>query len=52
MEALSRIPKVLETLDDMRSAYNVEEVFANYKKNVKIFIESMKNEVAALINQY
>jgi hypothetical protein len=42
MEALSRIPKVLETIDDMKNSYDVEKVFANYKSNVKKFIESMK----------
>lgn len=52
MEALSRIPRILETLEEMRSTHTLEEVFTNYKKNVKYFIESMKNEVIALINQY
>ena len=42
MEALARIPKVLETIEDMKNNYDVEKVFTNYKANVKMFIQSMK----------
>ena len=42
MEALTRIPKVLDTIEDMKNNYDIEKVFTNYKANVKIFIENMK----------
>jgi len=50
MESLSRIPKVLSTIDEMKNNYEVEKVFANYKANVKKFIATMKVEVSGLIN--
>lgn len=52
MEALRSIPKVLDSLDQIRSNSDPADVLAAYKKNVKIFISSIKDEVAALINQY
>jgi len=50
MESLSRIPKVLSTIEDMKNNYDIEKVFANYKANVKKFIEAMKIEISGLIN--
>lgn len=43
MDALTRIPKVLETVDEMRRNHPLEEVFSNYKHNVKLFIQNMKD---------
>ena len=43
MEAINRIPKILETVEQMRENYDIEQVFESYRKNVKIFIESMKD---------
>lgn len=43
MEAISRIPKILETVEQMRENYDIEQVFESYRKNVKIFIEAMKD---------
>lgn len=52
MEAISRIPKVLDTIEQMRENYDLYQVFENYKKNVRLFIEAMKDEVSQLINHY
>ena len=52
MQALARIPKVLQGVEDLRSNNSLEEVFANYKKNVRLFIESVAQEVGQLIDKY
>jgi len=42
MQALRRIPKVLEGVEDLRKDGDVETAFREYKQNVKLFIENMK----------
>lgn len=36
----------------MKNNYDLEKVFENYKANVKIFIQSMKDEISDLISSY
>jgi hypothetical protein len=52
MEALNRIPKILETVEQMNENHDIVKVFESYKKNVRIFIASMKEEVSSLIKRY
>ena len=52
MDALTRIPKVLQTVEEMRQNHPLEQVFANYKGNVQLFIQTMKDEVIELITNY
>jgi hypothetical protein len=42
MQAFASIPKVLDQVEDIRYHRNSEYAFEEYKRNVKIFIESMK----------
>lgn len=52
MQALSRIPKVLTRVEDLRYQGNIEYAFEEYKKNVRIFVDNVQREVATLIDKY
>lgn len=39
-------------IEDLRSKSPLEDVFDQYKKNVRIFIDAVKNEVSELIDKY
>ena len=43
---------MLQGIEDLRSNTPIEDTFAAYKKNVKIFIESVAKEVSQLIDKY
>lgn len=52
MEALQRIPKVLQGIEDLRRNADIETAFQEYKQNVRLFVDNMKKEVAQMIDQY
>lgn len=52
MKALTHIPKVLSKVEDLNQERSVQYAFEEYKRNVRIFVESMKKEVSSLIDGY
>lgn len=52
MQALASIPKVLANIQDLHRTSSPETALAEYKKNVKKFIETLTKEVADLIDKY
>lgn len=52
MKTLTHIPKVLTKVEDFNNEQSVQYAFEEYKRNVKIFVENMKEEVSNLIDGY